>query len=460
MALAVVLILLVAGSLLFHFLSPWWFTPIASNWAMMDTTVGITFWVTGIVFVAVNLFMAYAIIRFRHRKGQRSKYEPENKKLETWLTVITAAGVAAMLTPGLFVWAQFVQVPADAAVVEAMGQQWTWSYRFPGRDGQLGETLPKFITPDNRFGIDPADPRGRDDVLVSNPQLHLPLGQPVKMLLRSNDVLHNFTVAEFRVKMDLVPGMVTYMWFTPTRTGTFDVLCEELCGLAHFAMRGRVVVDEPEDFQDWLAGQPTFTTASAAPPGDPVAGQAAFGACVACHGPRGEGNAVLNAPRLAGQESWYITRQLQNFRDGLRGAHEKDTFGQQMVAFANLLDAGAVANVTAYLQSLPGERGAVTVAGDAVRGASLYTTCAGCHGAAGEGIWTTNAPRLADMSDWYLARQIRHFKDGVRGAHDKDYYGAQMAAMARILTDDQAVDDLVAYINTLSPARRLTASVQ
>src|SRR3990172_9216277 len=124
MALAVVLILLVAGSLAFHFLSisvtGWWFTPIASNWTMMDTTVNLTFWVTGIVFVAVNLFMAYAVIRFRHRKGMKAKYEPENKKLELWLTLVTAVGVVAMLTPGLFVWAQFVNVPKDAAIVEAV----------------------------------------------------------------------------------------------------------------------------------------------------------------------------------------------------------------------------------------------------------------------------------------------------------------------------------------------------
>ena len=109
MPIAVALIVLVVASLLFHFLSPWTFTPIASNWGMIDLTVDITFVVTGIVFVAVNLFMAYAIIRYRHREGARANYEPENKKLEFWLTVGTTIGVAAMLIPGLFVWAQFVK---------------------------------------------------------------------------------------------------------------------------------------------------------------------------------------------------------------------------------------------------------------------------------------------------------------------------------------------------------------
>ena len=132
MAIAIVLILLVAGSVLFHFLSPWYFTPIASNWVAIDDTISVTFWVTGLVFVAVNLFMAYCVVRYRHRKGARAAYEPENQKLESWLIGLTAVGVAALLTPGLFAWAKFVDVPQDAAVVEVVGKQWHWSFRFPG----------------------------------------------------------------------------------------------------------------------------------------------------------------------------------------------------------------------------------------------------------------------------------------------------------------------------------------
>jgi len=117
MAMAVALLLLVVGTILFHFLSPWWFTPIASNWKMMDDTVNITFVVTGIVFVAVNLFMASAVFLYRHRQGRKAEYSPENKKLEWWLTILTSVGVAAMLTPGLFVWAKFVTVPKEASEV-------------------------------------------------------------------------------------------------------------------------------------------------------------------------------------------------------------------------------------------------------------------------------------------------------------------------------------------------------
>ena len=164
MPLAIVLILLVIGTVVFHFASPWWFTPIASNWGMIDDTINITFWVTGIVFIAVNLFMAYAVLRFRHKKGQKAKYEPENKKLEWWLTGITAVGVVAMLAPGLFVWAKFVEVPDNAMTVEAIGQQWRWSYRFPGEDGELGKVDARLISLENPFGM---DQRTREDGMTS-----------------------------------------------------------------------------------------------------------------------------------------------------------------------------------------------------------------------------------------------------------------------------------------------------
>ena len=114
-----------------------------------------------------------------------------------------------------------------------MGQQWQWSFRFPGEDGVLGTSDFRNIGPENPFGLNPDDPNGQDDVLIEGGELHLPLDRPVKVLLRSIDVLHDFYVPEFRAKMDMVPGVVTYFWFTPTRTGTFEVLCFELCGTGH-----------------------------------------------------------------------------------------------------------------------------------------------------------------------------------------------------------------------------------
>jgi cytochrome c oxidase subunit 2 len=449
MHIAAVLVLLALGSVAFHFLSPWYFTPIASNWGTIDGTIGITFWVTGFVFLAVTGFTAWSLIRYRHRSDARAAYEPENKKLEWRLLVATAIGVGAMLAPGLIVWAKFVDVPDNAYVVEVVAQQWTWAYRLPGRDGRLGTVDARYVTDANPFGMSPLDSSGQDDVLVFSPEPHLPLGKPVKLLLRAKDVLHNFTVAQMRVKMDFVPGQVTHLWFTPTRTGTFDVLCEELCGIGHFAMRGKLVVDEPAAFQAWVDRQMTFAQASARPAGDVVAGKALFGVCAGCHGANGEGNVAVNAPRLSGQLPWYLERQLQHFKQGVRGTQDKDAFGKMMAPMAATLpDDAAVANVAAYIATLPDTRAAPTIQGNAERGRQRFATCAACHGAAGQGIAATNAPRLAGMSDWYLARQLNNFKTGMRGAHPQDIAGAQMALFAQTLPDDAAVGDVIAYLHT------------
>ena len=258
MVFAVVLLLIAVGSVAFHFLSPWWWTPIASNWGPIDQTILITFWITGFVFTSVVLFMAYCLFRFRHRPGQRAAYEPENRKLEGSLALITAIGVAAMLAPGLLVWRQFVTVPREAVDVEVVGQQWQWSFRLPGKDERLGRSDPRFFTTDNPLGIDPHDPDARDDIVVQSGDLHLLVGKPVRILLRSLDVVHDFYVPEFRAKMDLMPGIVTYFWLAPTRTGTFEVLCAGFCGVGHPEMRTQVVVDSERDYQTWLGMQQTF----------------------------------------------------------------------------------------------------------------------------------------------------------------------------------------------------------
>jgi cytochrome c oxidase subunit 2 len=417
----------------------------------MDDTITITFWITGFVFVAVNLFMAYCLVRYRQRKGSTAAYEPENKKLETWLVGLSSLGIAAMLAPGLFVWAKVVAVPQDAAVFEAVGQQWHWSYRFPGKDGKLGTVDARHVSDQNPFGINPDDPDGQDDVLISSPEVHLPLGKPVKALLRAKDVLHNFAVPQFRVKMDLVPGLVTYIWFTPTRVGKFDLLCNELCGVGHFVMRGKVVVEEEQAFQAWLGSQPTFAQMQAqAAGGSAGAGKALYAVCAGCHGAQAEGNPALHAPKLAGLGDWYLKRQLKNYKQGARGTHDKDEFGKMMAPMAaTLADDAAIANVVAYIGTLPDRPAPATVAGRTNKGQGSYVTCAACHGPGGRGLQATNAPALAGMSDWYLVTQLKNFRQGIRGAHAKDMYGPQMASMAGMLTSDQAIDDVVAYINSL-----------
>src|SRR6185295_15147862 len=200
MAIAIVIAALILFSIAFQLLTPWWLTPLASNWRSIDTALDVTMWVCGFFFVALNAFLAFAIYRYRHRQGHRAHYNPESVTLERRLTVWTAVGIAALLAPGLIAWKEFVTIPDNAAVVEAVGQQWDWSFRFPGKDGVLGTTDPRFIDENNPFGLNPNDPYGKDDVLIADNTVHLPVGKPIKVVLRSKDVLHDFFVPEFRAR--------------------------------------------------------------------------------------------------------------------------------------------------------------------------------------------------------------------------------------------------------------------
>lgn len=300
MALAVALILIIIGAVAFHFVSPWWLTPLASNWQQMDDALQITLVITAIAFVLVNLFMAYALIRFRHREGIRASSEHGNRKLEWWLIGATSIGIVAMLAPGLSVYAKLIDAPQDAMLFEVMGQQWQWHYRLPGKDGKLGTTDARFIGSDNPFGMNPDDPDGQDDLLVDGQEIHLPLGKPAKALLRAADVLHDFYVPQFRTRMNMVPGLVTTFWLTPTRTGKFEVMCAQLCGIGHANMRSYVVVEDEAHYQAWLGRQHTFgagqRAAGATVPGEAeLARQGRLVAqargCLGCHSVDGSAGA-------------------------------------------------------------------------------------------------------------------------------------------------------------------------
>ncbi|MBT5219363.1 MAG: c-type cytochrome [Woeseia sp.] len=215
-------------------------------------------------------------------------------------------------------------------------------------------------------------------------------------------------------------------------------------------MRGSVVVEEQADFDAWLAEQPTFADTQGAVAGNAVVGAAQYAVCAACHGQQGEGLQVLNAPKIAGQEPWYLKRQLQNYKAGLRGAHDDDIYGKQMAPMAStLVNDAAIDNVIAHIQTFPDNPSPQTIDGDVSKGQRIYNVCAYCHGKDAEGIQAINAPRMAGMTDWYLASQLKNFNAGIRGEHPQDFYGKQMGFMGRTLHDEKAVNDVVAYINTL-----------
>jgi len=183
---------------------------------------------------------------------------------------------------------------------------------------------------------------------------------------------------------------------------------------------------------------------------DVAVGKSLYTTCAACHQPNGGGNQSLNAPRLDGQAAWYLKRQLEAFKSGLRGTAAGDVYGAQMRPMAmTLTDTAAIDNVVAYIETLQAPPAPATVTGDVAVGKQLYATCAACHGANGEGNQQLNAPRLAGQSDWYLVRQLKDYKSGLRGSAPNDAFGMQMKPMAAMLANDAAIDNVVAYIETL-----------
>ena len=185
--------------------------------------------------------------------------------------------------------------------------------------------------------------------------------------------------------------------------------------------------------------------------GDPAKGKARYVVCQACHGTDGMGNKALNSPKIAGQDPLYIERQLKNYKAGIRGTDPKDRYGMQMRAMAlTLADDQSIRDMVAYVSSIPVESDVEqTITGELEAGKALYVLCQSCHGSAGEGNKTLNSPRIAGLQDWYVARQLRNFKAGIRGTKSGDMFGMQMRPMAISLTDDEAINNVAAYIATL-----------
>ena len=193
-------------------------------------------------------------------------------------------------------------------------------------------------------------------------------------------------------------------------------------------------------------------TSAGAWAGDAEAGKGLYPVCTACHGPAGQGNQAMNAPKLAGQESWYLVKQMQLFQNDARGTAPGDMQGMQMAAMAKgpqLASEEALQNLAAYIGTFPVEPVAPTVTGDVEAGKAAYMVCAACHGDKAQGNEAMAGPRLAGQSDWYLVNQIKKFKQGQRGYHDMDHGGRQMRPMVATLTDDAAINNVVAYINSL-----------
>jgi cytochrome c oxidase subunit 2 len=214
---------------------PFWLTlpeNVSTYGGQIDGLFRLILWITGVIFVVVELLLLYFLFRYRHREGRTARYTHGSNRLEVIWTIVPAIICVVLALLSRRSWAEIKQnMPKQAMNVEITAEQFAWNIRYPGPDGKLE-------TP--------------DDIVTLN-QLHMPVGRPVIVTLHSKDVIHSFFLPEFRVKQDAVPGMTTRIWFEATRVGNWEIACAELCGLGHYRMKGFVTVETPEEFERWLA---------------------------------------------------------------------------------------------------------------------------------------------------------------------------------------------------------------
>ena len=253
--LAGLIFVLIVVSLYLFIAQPYWFPALASeHGGSIDSLFMAVLVVSGIAFVLVQGALGFFVARYGENGNEKASYWHDNPKAEAILLITTAVILTVLVFMGQRVWASiyFADEPANATVIQVTGEQFVWNFHYAGADGQFGRTDTKLITSTNAVGLDRSDPVAKDDIL-SVGIMHVPVGKPVRVQLRSKDVIHSFFLPNFRMKQDAVPGMAIQVWFTPTKPGQYEIACAELCGLAHYRMKAALTVDESQEkFNQWL----------------------------------------------------------------------------------------------------------------------------------------------------------------------------------------------------------------
>jgi cytochrome c oxidase subunit II len=253
-ALRLALLSILIGCLYLFLAQPYWFPAGASlQAAAIDHQFRIAFWVLGGMFVVGHLVLAFVLAR---RPQADAKLLRGGWKLEVAWTVVITAIFFWLHVSGNHLSTHGKTVLITPREIEVTGAQFEWYFRYPGADDTFGRTnAQKFARPDegNPLGIDPADPAGRDDIVSSS--LVVPVGQPVVMRLKAQDVVHSLFIPAMRFKQDAVPGMDIRTSFTPAQIGVYEIVCSQLCGIGHYRMRATLRVVSEEEFGKWLKAQ-------------------------------------------------------------------------------------------------------------------------------------------------------------------------------------------------------------
>ncbi len=257
----------------------------------IDSLFNVTLFFTGIVFILTQIVLFWFAYKYREQKGRKAVFFPHNTTLELIWTGVPAVVMVYLVVKGLFVWnatMSDVQPGEEYIEIEATGYQFAWDIRYPGADGLIGTKHFTLIDPaTNPLGQDWSDEKNIDDFMAQD--IVLPVNRKVRVAINSKDVLHNFYLPHFRVKMDAVPGLPTYFIFTPIKTTEeyrqglkdypewqapadesepdgpqrweafdYELACAELCGKGHYSMRKVVKIVSEEEYEEWLATQQSF----------------------------------------------------------------------------------------------------------------------------------------------------------------------------------------------------------
>jgi cytochrome c oxidase subunit 2 len=272
---------LMIAFLIFGLIGVWWCNELfypktvlpygsaSSQGEKIDTMMWITIIITGVVFFITQILLFWFSFRYQESDKRKAYYFANNNKLELVWTGVPAITLTILVVFGLKYWFKFTaDAPKNAQLIEITGHQFGWEIRYPGKDGILGRKNYKLTdaAKNNSLGVDWADAASHDDIHVPT-TMHVVVNKPVKLVINSQDVIHDVGLPQFRLKMDAVPGTPTTMWFTPIVTTkemakrtknpdfVYEISCDQMCGKGHFTMRGVIVVETEKEYREWMIKQ-------------------------------------------------------------------------------------------------------------------------------------------------------------------------------------------------------------
>ncbi len=306
-----------------------WLPEVASNLAgKVDAVIWFITVISLVFFILISIFLVYFAIRYRRRQeNEETPYITGSHVLETIWTIIPSILLIVIFVYGFVVYKDMRTPPEDSLEVTVIGRQWLWQFKYNNGKTTLNE-------------------------------LYIPEGRPIKLVMTSEDVLHSFFVPAFRVKQDLVGGMYTYLWFTPTKTGTYELYCTEYCGTGHSAMLGKVVVMSPEEYEKWEKGEEEKAVASL-PPAELGKQLYTQRGCNACHsidgsslvGPTWKG---LYGHEVVLQDGTKVTADENYIREAILEPQAKMVkgFGPVMPSFKGVISDDEISDLIAYIKTL------------------------------------------------------------------------------------------------------------